>query len=85
MTQLPEATHDWHMDGFRTRFEIGILVYRCNVCGCLQIKNGGPDAASVYKPADPGWNPFKTLSEEPPCRAIIHTAELCDVIQMKGQ
>lgn len=70
MTTQGKASHDWHIDGLRTRFEIGVIVYRCNICGCLQIKNGGPDARSVYRPSDPGWNPFKTMDEEPECRPV---------------
>jgi hypothetical protein len=62
--------HDWEMDSLRTRLEIHVIVYRCRACGCLQIKNGGPDAPSVFKPSDPGWSPFRTLREEPPCPKV---------------
>lgn len=55
------------MDSGRTRLEISVIVYRCRACGCLQIKDGGPDVPGVYKPALPGWNPFRTLADEPPC------------------
>jgi hypothetical protein len=85
MSTESQATHDWHIDGLRTRFEIGVIVYRCNVCCCLQIKNGGPDAPSVYKPAHPGWNPFKTMDEEPECRAVPGAGDLCDLIELKPQ
>ncbi len=67
MTPNTQISHEWEMDSLRTRLEIGVIVYRCQCCGCLQIKNGGPDAPSVFKPTYPGWNPFKTLSTEPPC------------------
>lgn len=67
MTPNTQFSHEWEMDSLRTRLEIGVIVYRCRSCGCLQIKNGGPDATSVYKPTHPGWNPFRTLAEEPPC------------------
>lgn len=63
--------HQWELDRSRTRLEISVLVYRCRTCGCLQIKNGGPDAPGVYKPNDPAWNPFRTLSAEPPCGARV--------------
>jgi hypothetical protein len=66
-TQTGNA-HEWEMDGSRTRLDINVIVYRCRSCGCLQIKNGGPDARSVFKPGDPGWNPFRSLPTEPPCR-----------------
>lgn len=59
--------HDWVMDGSRTRLEINVLVWRCRWCGCLQIKHGGHEARSVYKPNDPAWSPFRTMDEEPPC------------------
>jgi hypothetical protein len=62
--------HHWLVDSLRTRFEIGVIVYRCTHCGSLQIKNGGPDAPSVYKPGDPGWNPFRTMKEAPPCKRV---------------
>lgn len=71
MGQDTEATHLWQMDSLRTRLEINVIVYRCAACGCLQIKNGGPDAPAVYKPTHPGWNPFKTVSQEPPCRSRL--------------
>jgi len=70
MTPRTETAHDWEMDSLRTRLEIQVLVYRCRVCGCLQIKNGGPDVPSVFRPSEPGWNPFKTMAEAPPCRAV---------------
>jgi hypothetical protein len=66
--ETENTTHEWEMDSLRTRLEISVLVYRCKSCGCLQIKNGGPDAPSVFRPNDPAWNPFKTLPAEPPCR-----------------
>ncbi|UCD29626.1 MAG: hypothetical protein JSV03_03860 [Planctomycetota bacterium] len=59
--------HDWMMDPTRTRQSINVLVWRCKTCGCLQIKKGGLNAPSVYKPNDPAWNPFKTMQSEPPC------------------
>ncbi len=62
------STHQWQMDSLRTRLEISVIVYRCKLCGCLQIKDGGPDAPSVFKPSYAGWNPFRTLPEEPPCQ-----------------
>jgi hypothetical protein len=74
MTRDVDTSHDWEMDSLRTRFEIGVLVYRCKSCGCLQIKNGGPDAPAVFKPNDPKWNPFKTMAAEPPCGLRISTA-----------
>jgi hypothetical protein len=67
------------MDSLRTRLEINVIVYRCAACGCLQIKNGGPDAPGVYKPTHPGWNPFKTVSQEPPCRPGLTMPE-CDLV-----
>ncbi len=60
-------THKWEMDVTRTRMDISILVWKCKHCGCLQIKNGGVDASSLYKPNDPTWSPFKTLVDPPPC------------------
>ena len=71
MKRDDNLTHDWEMDSLRTRLEIDILVYRCKYCGCLQIKNGGPDAPSVFRPNDPAWSPFKTLTAEPPCGAKV--------------
>lgn len=59
--------HEWEMDLRQTKLDINVLAWRCNKCGCLQIKNGGLDVASVYKPNDPAWSPFKTLEDEPPC------------------
>lgn len=66
--------HMWEMDRSRTRLEISVIVYRCRSCGCLQIKNGGPDVPGVFKPNHPAWNPFKTLPFEPPCGAGAHVA-----------
>jgi len=71
MGQVPSSMHKWEMDNGRTRLEISVLVYRCKSCGCLQIKNGGPDAPSVFKPSDPAWSPFKTMTAEPPCGARV--------------
>ncbi len=62
-----QTGHEWEMDSLRTRLEISVIVYRCKSCGCLQIKDGGPDAPSVFKPTYAGWNPFRTLPCEPPC------------------
>lgn len=66
-------THDWEIDGNRTRMEIHVYVYRCRHCGCLQIRNGGPDAPAVYKPNDPAWSPFHTMPDEPPCGNAVST------------
>lgn len=76
MTPNTQLSHEWEMDSLRTRLEINVIVYRCRSCGCLQIKNGGPDAPSVFKPTYPGWNPFKTLAAEPPCEVpnLVPTA-----------
>lgn len=80
MVQDTHSVHDWQMDSLRTRLEISIIVYRCAVCGCLQIKNGGPDAPSVYRPTHPGWNPFRTLPEEPPCQPqLVQPMRVVDV------
>jgi|GEM_PF-5445506 len=59
--------HDWEMDIKRAKLDINVMVWRCKNCGCLQIKNGGLSAQSIYRPNEPMWNPFKTLQEEPPC------------------
>lgn len=61
--------HTWQLDPMRTRMDIGVLVWRCPTCGCLQIKNDGLDSTSVYKPSTPDWNPFRTTPEEPPCQS----------------
>ena len=60
--------HDWEMDTGRSRLSINVLVWRCKLCSCLQIRKGGLDAPSVYKLNEPSCNPFRTLKQEPPCR-----------------
>ena len=59
--------HDWQLDAQRTRMDINVLAWRCRICGCMQIKNGGLDAPSTYKRTCARSNPFETLDEEPAC------------------
>lgn len=60
-------THTWKMDMQRSRLPLKLFVWRCTECGCLQIKRGGVDAPSVYRPRGAGRNPFATLDHEPRC------------------
>ena len=67
--------HDWRLDPELSSASLKLLIWRCRTCGCLQIKKGGPDAASVYKLNPRRGNPFKTLHEEPECTVPVPTPE----------
>jgi len=73
--------HDWVFHGEATRdmnakcagnpFAYEHIIYRCSKCGCIRIDEGllPMEGGSRYKPAGWTWNPFKTLTDEPPCPA----------------
>lgn len=63
-------THKWEMDVSRTRMDIHVFVWKCRHCGCLQIRSGGVEGKTTYKPNDPAWSPFKVLDEEPRCATL---------------
>jgi hypothetical protein len=67
-------THKWEMDVSRTRMDIKVVVWKCRYCGCLQIRSGGVDGKVTYKPNDPAWSPFKAMTEEPRCTAVLEAS-----------
>ena len=74
------GAHEWELDVdefVNPRRPADMTVERCSICGCYRITTNDTlegrirgTLATVYKPGQFTWNPFKTLKHEPPCPAI---------------